>query len=71
MVIMGEILAVRATKLDEEDFSYRVDISDEEGSVIGIIYFPFVELGVGKEKSRCINWLNIKIYLNWNSIIIL
>lgn len=52
MAIAGEILAVRATKLHGEDFSHRVEISDEEGSMIGVIDLLFVEVDVDREKSR-------------------
>ena len=42
----------RATKLAGEDFSHRVEFSDEEGSMIGIIDLLFVEVNVKKEKPR-------------------
>ena len=52
LAIAGEVLAVRATKLHGEDFSHRVEISDEEGSMIGIVDLLFVEVDVKREKSK-------------------
>ena len=52
LAIVGEILVMKARKLDGEDFSHRVEFWDEEGSMIGMIDYFFAEVDVDKEKPR-------------------
>ncbi|KAK0509430.1 hypothetical protein JMJ35_007824 [Cladonia borealis] len=52
LAIVGEILEVRARKLSGGDFSHRVEFWDEEGTMMGIIDYLFVEIDVEKEKPR-------------------
>ena len=52
LAIVGEIRAMRARKLGGGDFSHRVEFWDEEGSMIGIIDYLFVEVDVRNEKPK-------------------
>lgn len=52
LAIAGEILEVKARKLGGEEYSHRVEFWDEEGKMIGIIDYLFVEVDVEEEKPR-------------------
>ncbi len=52
LAIAGEVLEVRATKLDGDEFSHRVEFWDEEASMMGAIDYLFVEVDVREEMPK-------------------
>ena len=53
LAVAGQMLEVRARKLGESDeYSHRVELWDEEGSIMGTIDYLFVDVGAEIEKSR-------------------
>lgn len=52
LAVAGEILELRARRLDGENFSHRVEFWDEEGDMVGTIDYTFVEVNVEKEKPK-------------------
>ena len=49
LAVAGEILEVRARKLDGDEFSHRVEFWDEDGNILGTIDHLFVQV---EERSR-------------------
>ncbi|KAM0802609.1 hypothetical protein BDR22DRAFT_971249 [Usnea florida] len=52
LAVAGEILELRARKLEGEQFSHRIEIWDEEGVMVGTIDHNFVEVEVEKETPK-------------------
>jgi len=52
LAVAGEILEVRARRLEGVEYSHRVEFWDEEGSMMGTIDYLFVKADVKKEKPR-------------------
>ena len=52
LAVAGEVLELRARRLEGEQFSHRVEFWDEEGSMVGTIDYTFVEVDVEKETPK-------------------
>ena len=52
LAVAGEVLEVRARKLEGEQFGHRVEFWDEEGSMVGTLECTFVEVDVETEKPK-------------------
>lgn len=52
LAVAGEVLELRARRLEGENFSHRVEFWDEEGGMVGSIDYTFVEVDVEKEKPK-------------------
>ena len=52
LAVAGEVLELRARKLEGQSFSHRVEFWDEEGSMVGTIDYDFMEVDVEKERPR-------------------
>ena len=52
LAVAGEVLELRARRLEGEQFSHRVEFWDEERSMVGTIDYIFVEVDVEKETPK-------------------
>ena len=48
----GEVLEVRARRVDGEKYSHRVEFWDEKGKMMGTVDHLFVEIDVDQERPR-------------------
>ena len=52
LALAGEILELRARRLDGKSPSHQVEFWDEEGSMVGTIDYTFAEVDGRLEKSK-------------------
>lgn len=52
LAVAGEILELRARKIDSDEFSHRVEFWDEDGKLLGTVDSLFVEVDVERDQSR-------------------
>ena len=52
LAVAGEVLEVRARRVDGEKYSHRVEFWDEKGKMMGTVDHLFVEIDVDQERPR-------------------